>query len=115
MAYSFGPYIALGDDIEWVSAGTAEEAEVEMFNNGGPGTFDAELDLFDVGSPVGANIELSDYPTDISSVGGDVLDLTFYLGGVTVPQNLIFTVSVSNVSAGMDCGGHVRRPYWDER
>ncbi len=110
VAYSFGPYIALGDEIQLVSAGTANEAEVEMYNNGGPGTFDAELDLFDAGSPVGANIGTFDYPTDISSVGGDVLDLTFDLEGVTVPQNLVFTVSVSNVSAGMDLAVDMSEP-----
>jgi hypothetical protein len=102
--YSIGPYTALGDQIQLDSAGVATQAEVELFNNGSAGTFDAELNFFDVGSPVGSFIGSSDL-TDISSVGGDVLDLSFDLGGgLTVPQDLIFTVTVSNASAGLDLG-----------
>ena len=112
--YSVGSYIALGDEIQLISAGTANQAEVELFNNGGAGTFDAELDLFDIGAPVGAQIGSSDL-TDITSVGGDVLNLTFNLGALTVPQNLIFTVSVRNqlpddVNAPLDLGVDMFEP-----
>ncbi len=93
--YSTGGYIGLGDQIHLISAGTADQAEVELFNNGGAGTFDAELELFDIDSPVGAEIGSSNL-TDISSIGGDVLNLTFSLANITVPQDLIFTVSISN-------------------
>lgn len=110
--YSLGPpYTALGDQIHLSSTGTANQAEVEMFNNGAAGTFDAELDFYNVGSPVGSLLGSFDL-TDISSVGSDVIDLTFDLGaGLTVPQDLIFTVSVSNMSSNnMDLGVDMFEP-----
>lgn len=108
--YSIGPYTALGDQIQLDSAGVATQAEVELFNNGAAGTFDAELDFFNVGSPVGSFLGSSAL-TDISSVGGDVLDLTFDLaGGLTVPQDLIFTVTINNASAGLDLGVDMFEP-----
>jgi hypothetical protein len=109
--YSFGPpYTALGDQIQLISAGTASQAEVELFNNGDAGTFDAELDFFNVGSPVGSPLGSFDL-TDIPSVGSDVIDLTFDLGaGLAVPEDLIFTVSVSNMSPNMDLGVDMFEP-----
>lgn len=93
--YSVGPYLALGDQIALISPGIADQAEVELFNDGGAGTFDLDLDLFDVGSPVGSLLG-SAALSDIRTGGGDVLDLTFSLPDVTVPQDVIFTVSVNN-------------------
>ncbi len=108
--YFSGPYTALGDQIQLISAGTATQAEVEMFNNGDAGTFDAELDFYNVGSPVGSLLGSFDL-TDIASVGSDVIDLTFDLGaGLSVPQDLIFTVSVSNTSPNMDLGVDMFEP-----
>jgi hypothetical protein len=110
--YSLGPpYTALGDQIHLISAGTADQAEVEMFNNGDAGTFDVELDFYNVGSPVGSLLGSFDL-TGISSVGSDVIDLTFDLGaGLSVPQDLIFTVSVSNMSSNtMDLGVDMFEP-----
>ena len=108
--YSSGPYTALGDQVELISPGTASQAEVELFNGGDAGTFDAELDFFDVGSPVGAPLGSFDL-TDISSVGSDVIDLTFDLAaGLPVPEDLIFTVSVSNMSPNMDLGVDMFEP-----
>jgi hypothetical protein len=108
--YSIGPYTALGDQIHLISTGIATQAEVEIFNDLAGGTFDAELDLFAVGSPVGALLGSFDL-TDLVSVGSDVIDMTFDLGaGLLVPQDLIFTVSVSDVSAGMDLGVDMFEP-----
>ena len=108
--YFSGPYTALGDQIQLISAGTATQAEVELFNNGDAGTFDVELDFFTVGSPVGSPIGSFDL-TDISSVGSDVIDLTFDLGaGLPVPEDLVFTVSVSNMSPNMDLGVDMFEP-----
>ena len=109
--YSLGPpYTALGDQIHLISAGTADQAKVEMFNNGDAGTFDVELDFYNVGSPVGSLLGSFDL-TDIASVGSDVIDLTFDLGaGLSVPQDLIFTVSVSNTSPNMDLGVDMFEP-----
>lgn len=108
--YSVGPYTALGDDIQLASAGTAAMAEVELFNNGDAGTFDARLNFFNVGSPVGTPLG-SFGVTDIPSAGSDVINITFTLGaGLSVPQDLIFTVTVSNVSPNMDLGVDMFQP-----
>lgn len=107
--YSTGPYVALGDQIHLISAGTANQANVQMFNNGAAGSFDAELDFFNVGSPVGSSLGSFNL-TGIPSVGSDVIDLTFGLGGLTVPQDLVFTVSVNNMSPNMDLGVNMFEP-----
>lgn len=112
--YSVGPYAALGDQMHLISTGVATQASVEMFNNGTAGTFDAELALFLVGtspaSPVGTSLGTFDV-TGISSAGGDVIDFNFTLGaGVAVPQDLIFTLSVSNLSPNMDLGVDMFEP-----
>jgi hypothetical protein len=102
--YSVGPYTALGDQLHLLSAGYATQAVVEMYNNGSAGAFDAELDFFDVGSPVGAEFGSFDL-TGISSPGSDVIHITFDLGGgLAVPQDLLFAVSISNAGPGMDLG-----------
>ena len=93
--YSVGPYLALGDQVQLISPGVADQAKIELFNNGGAGTFDVDLDLFQVDSPVGALIG-SAALTGIATTGRDVLDLTFPLANFAVPQNFIFTVSVAN-------------------
>jgi hypothetical protein len=102
--YSIGPYTELGDQIHLVSPGLASQAEVQMFNDGSAGTFDAELDFFQVGNPVGSEIG-SFALTGIASAGSDVIDVNFDLGAIlNVPQDIIFTVSVSNLSSGVDLG-----------
>jgi hypothetical protein len=102
--YSTGPYTALGDQIHLLSPGLAGQAEVQMFNNGNAGTFDAELDFFQVGGPVGSQLGSSTL-TGIASVGADVIDMTFDLSTMlNVPQDIIFTVSISNPTPGMDLG-----------
>jgi hypothetical protein len=102
--YSVGPYTALGDQLNLVSQGLATQAQVQMYNNGNAGTFDAELDFFQVGGPVGSELGSFDL-TGIVSMGSDVINLTFDLGSMlNVPQDIIFTVSVSNLSPGMDLG-----------
>ena len=104
------PYTALGDQIHLISAGVANQAEVEMFNNGDAGTFDAKLDFFDVGSPVGSSLG-SFTVTNISSVGSDVIDITFDLGsGLPVPQDLVVTVTVSNTTPNVDLGVDMFEP-----
>ncbi len=102
--YSIGPYTALGDQLNLVSSGLASQAQVQMFNNGSAGTFDAELDFFQVGDPVGSELG-SFHLTGIVSAGLDVINMTFDLGAILdVPQDIIFTVSISNPSPDMDLG-----------
>jgi hypothetical protein len=81
-----------------------------MYNNGDAGTFDAELNFFPVGSPFGTPIGSSTV-TGVTSLGLDVIDMTFDLGGgLVVPQAVIFTVSVSNESPGMELGVDMYEP-----
>lgn len=95
------PYTALGDQIQLASAGTATQALVQMYNAGDPGTFDAELDFW---TPVGSFLGSYDSLGNIS-IGGDVINLTFDLAtGLALPQNVVFTVSVSNLSASLNLG-----------
>jgi hypothetical protein len=103
--FSVGPYTGLGDQIQLTSAATATQAKIELFNNGDAGTFDVDLELFQIDSPVGSSLGLF-LLSGVSSTGGDVIDLTFNLGaGVAVPQNLVFVISVANQSsANMDLG-----------
>jgi hypothetical protein len=102
--YSVGPYTALGDQLSLISQGLATQAKVQMYNNGNAGTFDAELDFFQLGGPVGSQLGSFDL-TGLASVGSDVINLTFNLGSsFNVPQDMIFMVSVSNQSPGMDLG-----------
>ncbi|MES1258665.1 MAG: PEP-CTERM sorting domain-containing protein [Acidobacteriota bacterium] len=108
--YSTGPYTALGDQIHLVSAGIATQAKVQLYNNGQAGVFDAELDFFSAGSPVGSPFGTF-HVAGIASAGSDVIDVTFALGaGLAVPQDLVFTVSVSNWSANMDLGLNMFEP-----
>lgn len=108
--YSTGPYTALGDQIHLLSPGLASQAEVQMFNNGSAGTFNAELDLFQVGGPVGSQIGSSSL-TGIVSTGSDVIDMTFDLSTMlSVPQDMIFTVSIGNPTPGMDLGVDMFEP-----
>jgi hypothetical protein len=108
--YSAGPWVVLGDRIHLISPGAASQANVEFSNDGSAGgTFDAELDLFDVGSPVvGALIGTFDLTGN--SIGAGKIDLSFSLGALAVPQDLIFTLSVSNVSLGVDLGVDMFEP-----
>jgi hypothetical protein len=102
--YSTGPYTTLGDQIHLLSPGLVSQAKVQIFNNGNAGTFDAELDFFQVGDPVGSLLGSSDL-TGIGSAGADVIDMTFDLSTMlNVPQDIIFTVSIGNPTAGMDLG-----------
>jgi hypothetical protein len=108
--YSGGQFVALGDQIQLASAGTADGASVELFNNGPAGTFDAELDLFTVGSPVGTLLGSSTV-TGINTVGLDVLDFSFnFATAIAVPQNLIFTITLSNQTPGLDLGVDMFEP-----
>jgi hypothetical protein len=104
--YSTGPYVEIGDQIALASTQrSANSATTQFFNNGGSaGTFDATVRFFQVGGPVGSQIGGSFTTTGNSIAAGDVLNVSWALGGVVLPDNLIFTVSVSNLTAGLDLG-----------
>ena len=109
--YSAGPYSQLGDQIHL--AGTdrlATIAIVQFFNNGATSTFDATLRLYGVGSPVGVQIGSDFVTTGITALAGSVFNVTFLSLNVTVPNDLIFTVSESNVSGAADIGVDMFEP-----
>ena len=111
--YSVNAASELGDQI--LLGGTnrvATSAMVQFFNNGSAGTFDATLRLFQVGSPVGAQIGGNFVVSGIVSAGLDVINVTFSSLNVLVPNNLIFTLSVGNLlTAGtMDLGVDMFEP-----
>jgi len=99
-------FTQVGDQIQL--AGTdrvATQAKVEFFNLGDSGTVDATLRLFNVGTPVGSQIGSGIVLTGISAPGGSEFDATFALPNLMVPDNLIFTLSIANQSAGVNVDG----------
>jgi hypothetical protein len=108
--FSVGPYSELGDQIHL--GGTdrlATSAVVQFFNNGATSTFDATLHLYNLGSPVGSQIG-SFTTSGITGTGGAVFNVTFLALNVAVPDDLIFTVSVSNIAGAADLGVDMFEP-----
>jgi hypothetical protein len=92
---------AIGDRIGLVAPSTVTLAVVELFNNGNSGTFDATLGFYQAGSPVGTLIG----ETTLTGVAVDqfsVVDLYFALGHLDLPQDVVFLISPSNLSDGLD-------------
>lgn len=112
---SFG-YTQLGDQISL--AGTdrlAVLAIAQLFNSGTAGTVDLTLRLFDLGAPVGTQIGPDFVRTAVTVPGvddpeGGVFNVNFNLPNVLVPDNLIFTLSFANASAGVDLGVNMFEP-----
>lgn len=98
----------LGDEI--TLAGTdrnVTSAELQLFNLGGAGTFDATLRFYNLGSPVGSGLgefTLTSLAAPDFTLTGGVFNLLFSLGGVTLPDDVIFTLAVFNQSSGVDLG-----------
>jgi hypothetical protein len=106
LAYAANGYTQIGDQIHLAGAARqATLATVQLFNNGSAGTFNATLRLFNVGAPVGSQIGSDFVVSSIAAPAGDVFDEDFILPGLIVPDDLIFTVSISNASAGVDIIG----------
>ena len=53
--YSTG-YIAIGDQLQLVSQSALTSLDAQFFNDGADATFDADVQFYYVGSPVGAEI-----------------------------------------------------------
>jgi len=106
LVYAANGFTQIGDQIQLAgTARVATSATVQFFSDGLAGTFDATLRLFNVGSPVGAQIGPNFIQTGIAAPANDVLNVTFTLPNILVPDSLIFTVSVANLSAGVDIAG----------
>lgn len=104
--YSTGPYTEIGDRISL--AGTernGSSAAAQFYNSGGAGTFNATLNFYGAaaGNP-GVGSLLHSYTTAASSQGGDIIDVSWLLAGLSLPDELVFTVSLANFSAGVDLG-----------
>lgn len=83
----------------------ANTATTEFFDGGtGSGTFDATLRFFNPGSPVGSQIGGAFTVTGTAITSGNIADVTWSLGGLVLPTNVIFTVSAANVASGLDLG-----------
>lgn len=103
--YSSGPYQGVGDTISLASPGVdATDALAEFYNDGSAGTFDATLQFFQAGSPVGAEIGTEYTITGISVLANSYADVDFQLGGLNLPTNVVFILGVANVGEGVDPG-----------
>ena len=104
--YSTGPYTQIGDSISLGGTDrTLTDATVQFFNNGTAGTFTATLSFWNVGAPVGSQIGSSYVLNLISMNQFDILNVTYSSLNLLVPNNLVFTIDLSNVSNNtMDVG-----------
>ncbi len=109
LVFSTGAYDSIGDQIHLATAGNAAFARVQLFNAGTAGTFDTILRFAAVGTPVGSQIGGNFVLPGVVSTGGDVIDLTFNLGGLALPIDVIFLVSIANPTAGTDLGVNLFR------
>ncbi|MBY0505039.1 MAG: PEP-CTERM sorting domain-containing protein [Bryobacteraceae bacterium] len=107
--YLFSVYGAnmLGDAISLDGlARSVSSASVQFYNNSinSNGSFSATLRFYNTGSPVGAQLGPA-YTLNNLAIGAmSILTATFSNLNTTVPNNLVFAVSVSNVSPGLDLG-----------
>jgi PEP-CTERM motif-containing protein len=103
--YSAGPYAGIGDSITLAGAGLgATGALAEFYNDGSAGTFDATLQFFAAGSPVGAPIGSTFTLAGINVGSNAYADVDFQLGGLNLPANIVFILGVANVEDGVDPG-----------
>jgi len=97
-----GFYDGVGDSIALSAADqSATSARVAIYNVGSQGTADVTLQFYQAGAPVGTAIG-----SPYTMAGVDLLDnaltlVDFSLGGLTLPSDLVFLVTVSNVGAGV--------------
>jgi hypothetical protein len=102
--YSTG-YTQIGDQIHMTSASNVSSVNAQFFNDGSDTTFDAVLQFYQVGGPVGTQIGSSFITTGISIASNmsQTVDFT-NLGNLFLPQDVIVVLSVRNVGGGGDVG-----------
>jgi hypothetical protein len=106
LVYKSNGFTEIGDQIHL--AGTerfGSQATVQFFSDGSAGTFDAVLRLFQLGSPVGLQIGPDFIVTGYSAPSDDVVNVPFSLLGTLLPDDLVFTASISSASPGVDILG----------
>ena len=107
VVYSSGVFSDIGDQIHL--AGTeriGDNAAAQFYNLGSDGTFVAHLNLYGlpanntdvVGSLLGSFTAAGSLAANSSG------DVSWLLAGLNLPDDLIFTVTLSDVSQGMDLG-----------
>lgn len=112
-ATQFGDVVTLGGTDRFLTSAT-----VQFFNAAATaGTFDTTLRLWQVGSPVGAQIGpnftltgLNITGFDINTPGSGILTVTFTGLNVLVPNSLAFSLSVANPTGGVDMGVNIFGP-----
>jgi hypothetical protein len=83
------------------NSGPVGSAQLQLYNAGSSGTLDVTLQFFQVGAPVGLQIG-SDYTvTGVNFDAASLFLVDFSLGGLTLPDNVVFMVSVANVGSGV--------------
>ncbi|HBY60870.1 MAG TPA: hypothetical protein DEH78_13690 [Solibacterales bacterium] len=106
--YTFisGGLVQIGDTVSFGAPppGPVTQASVQFFNAGASGTFDAILRFFNPGAPVGTIIGAPYTLSGLSLGAGDVLTATFLNLNAPLPETVVFTIAVSNVTGGADIG-----------
>jgi hypothetical protein len=105
VVFSAGPYDQIGDLV--TLGGTDRSltgATVQFYNDGAAGSFDAILRFWNPGAPVGAQIGGDYQVTGVAIDSGVEQNVSFSLPNLFVPDSLIATVQVLNVSGGTDPG-----------
>lgn len=97
----------IGDQIHL--GGTARlgtSATVQFYELGGGGTFSATLSLFAVNAANGGGVGalLGSFSTTGSIAQNDVANVSWSLSNLALQDDMIFTVAISNLTAGMDLG-----------
>jgi len=103
--YSAGPYGAIGDRIELSGTARASTtARVQLYNAGTAGLFDAALQFYQVGSPVGAAIGPEYLLTGLTAPEAADFEVSFSTFGLVLPDSVAFTLAVRNQAVGVDLG-----------
>jgi len=101
-----GPYSEIGDSI--VLGGSERrltDATVQFYNSGGEGTFDATLQFYLAGVPVGAPWGSGYSVTGILAPEFGVFDVTFSNLALDFPaDDLVFTISIGNADSVLYLG-----------
>lgn len=104
--FSEGSYSEIGDSIQL--SGTERrltDATVQFFNLGGEGTFDATLQFYLAGVPVGAPWGGGYTATGILAPELNVFEVTFSNLALDFPSSdLVFTISIANADSELDLG-----------
>jgi hypothetical protein len=105
LLYSTGPFSEIGDEISLDGTERlAQQASVLFFNNGmGSGMFDSTLRFYNVGSPVGTQIGGDFTVENIMFDVNNFALVDFTLGGLILPDDVIFTLAVDQ-SSPLDVG-----------